>query len=432
MIKTHTAASGKRAGQQVRCTAKKMCRLGGDDEHMYFDSMEQAEEYNQLELARVHGSQAGDFSEKDKEKLEELTAISDQNRKKATFINYSQKELGEFAKNPDSNTEELHAVVSQGGARALEALSKREKAPSDVLIKAYEKVDDSSFAPNTKKRISKQLLDVEGFPYESVEGGLAHPKAYASIAGTDRVTDDVANRFLNGEFHRGTFLGTSDLLKKGTDNLSTETFNNLVQKTGVAHLGWSSRVLQDDRFDYKEGYKGMVAAELANAIEHEDKPERLEKAYENLEEIVSEKPLNPHDAYGFFSNHNLPSSVIDKAVKDERMVGEWGGAALAMNPNLTEPQREQLSKTSSTGKGMNKIMELEATGEMKKVFLSDYSDSSIFLEERGSYDFDPILVDEHGLTKEDLSNYVRFIQNNWSLWDIDYDPSDGTLSGNLD
>lgn len=92
MIKTHTAASGARTGQQVRCTATvRGCPLGGDDEHMYFDNAEQAEEYNQLELAREHGSQAGDFSKRDEARLNLLTVTSDRNRARNRISELSKK-----------------------------------------------------------------------------------------------------------------------------------------------------------------------------------------------------------------------------------------------------------------------------------------------------------------------------------------------------
>lgn len=118
MIKTHTSVNG----EQVRCTATvRGCPLGGEDEHMHFDNLGQVEEYNQLELAKKHGSQAGDFSRRDENRLKVLSATSDANKARERIKEITE-ELGEhnqgaglsdsemLAKERDALREELRAA----------------------------------------------------------------------------------------------------------------------------------------------------------------------------------------------------------------------------------------------------------------------------------------------------------------------------------
>lgn len=79
-MKYHIAASGKNSGQYVPCTAEYKCRLGGDESHMFFENIEEVDEYNQLLNASLYGSVGGDFSERDKERKEKLENLSDQRR----------------------------------------------------------------------------------------------------------------------------------------------------------------------------------------------------------------------------------------------------------------------------------------------------------------------------------------------------------------
>lgn len=76
-IKMHIAASGKSSGLYVPCTAEYKCRLGGEDEHMFFESTAEADEYNQLKTAEEYGRFPGDFSKRDKDRMRSLEVKSE-------------------------------------------------------------------------------------------------------------------------------------------------------------------------------------------------------------------------------------------------------------------------------------------------------------------------------------------------------------------
>lgn len=76
MIKMHQAATGAREGEWVPCPAEHQCRLASDSEHKYFENKEEADEYNQLTIAREHAVNYADFSEKDRRRFDEINRKS--------------------------------------------------------------------------------------------------------------------------------------------------------------------------------------------------------------------------------------------------------------------------------------------------------------------------------------------------------------------
>lgn len=91
VIKTHTSMSG----EQVECTARvRECPRGGDDEHMYFESVDDSKRYNELALAEEFAAQTGIFSSGEERELTVLKATSDKLRAKERMSELSQ-EIGE-------------------------------------------------------------------------------------------------------------------------------------------------------------------------------------------------------------------------------------------------------------------------------------------------------------------------------------------------
>lgn len=116
IVKTHAAQRGKNKGQQVVCTATvRECPLGEDSSHMFFDNMEQVEEYNELENARKYGEKS-EFLEKHYVRLNSLLATSAKNEEKII----AEKRRKEAIENPPKDTRPIDEWYQRAGEEMKE------------------------------------------------------------------------------------------------------------------------------------------------------------------------------------------------------------------------------------------------------------------------------------------------------------------------
>lgn len=76
-MKMHIAQSGKNEGSYVICPAQKECTISAEENHMFFKSQKDANEYNELRVAKEFGGVFGSgISERESERMSELENIA--------------------------------------------------------------------------------------------------------------------------------------------------------------------------------------------------------------------------------------------------------------------------------------------------------------------------------------------------------------------
>lgn len=295
------------------------------------------------------------------------------------------KELSSLAKT-SSDVEILTEAAERGSARTLGNLVSNRAAPSEVLVKAFERADDDA--------LRLRLQSHDNFPIGSMnEAGLTklyhkHPLNFGRRMTDDSITDAQGEVVMQ----KYAYYGAHGILTNPNNKLSQEFIVNHAE----ADLTNFRAVVNDNpKYPLKDRIPHLSGELLAEAIKKTGDEDAIRKIYRSAtssgtrKKIISNAALNPatptdvldklghedrdHMQQMYLYYHKNASASLKKKMSSENpelAIAEKVGALLNKNPDIHNEIRASAKMRSEGFGGRTAVITLDAN-KIREMGLSD-------------------------------------------------------------
>lgn len=335
-------------------------------------------------------------------------------QKKPSNKKYTQSELNTIAKDTD-NPELIDKAINEGGKRVHNSLAKNNNISTEQinqLRKMY---------PNGE--MDKTLRTNKNYPISELSR-----KEIARIDDKDLVKQTAKNDINDETAEIVASLykpwATLELIKNPNNQLSSDMVNKLVAKDISKNYSYAKN---NPKLNLNKILEPKTPEQLDRLVSNASDPVFIRAIHNKINE------KNPNADQGYIANSTAtPSDILDSIAQKPQIRNENSalGYYVYSNPNTSETTKKYLSENSPIVKSISKFDELEANGELNKLYGTPPANKT-YKGTGTSYYFNPEEVKKAGLTGKDIDNFIRYKKKNY-LFGASYDEETGTYFGYSD